>query len=190
MIAHFTRTAKIFKVRILPAASASRRSAAPPAPPDAASGGGGGGGGGGGSPSPGYDQYTNPRYGFTVLRPAAFTAQPPPGNGDGRTWAGPGGQVLLSAYGANNVLGYSARQDEAADASRLSVAYMNISGNVVTVSGYKDNGQTIVYQRDVVGPGTIDTLYWSYPADQKKRWDAAVTLTAMAFRPGDVTTGH
>ena len=31
--------------------------------------------------------------------------------------------------------------------------YMNISGNVVTVSGYKDNGQTIVYQRDVVGPG-------------------------------------
>jgi hypothetical protein len=65
-----------------------------------------------------------------------------------------------------------------------------ISGNVVTVSGYKDNGQTIAYQRDVVGPGAIDTLYWSYPADQKKRWDAAVTLTAMTFRPGDVTTSH
>ena len=49
----------------------------------------------------------------------------------------------------------------------MSVAYDNISRNVVTVSGHKDGGRTIVYQRDVVGPGAIDTLYWSYPASQK-----------------------
>jgi hypothetical protein len=60
----------------------------------------------------------------------------------------------------------------------------------VTVSGYKDNGQTIVYERDVVGRGAIDTLYWSYPANQKGQWDAAVTRTALTFRPGDVTTAH
>jgi len=58
------------------------------------------------------------------------------------------------------------------------------------VSGYKDNGQTIVYERDMVGPGSIDTLYWSYPVVQKAQWDAAVTLTAHAFRPGDLSTGH
>jgi serine/threonine protein kinase len=159
---------------------ASRRSAAPPAPSVSEPG----------NPSPGYNQYTNPRYGFTALWPDTFSAQPPPGDGDGQAWAGPGGQVLLSAYGANNILGYSPEQDEAADASRLSAVYMNIRGNVVTVSGYKDGGRTIVYERDVVGPGAIDTIYWSYPANQKAQWDAAVTLTALTFRPGDLSTAH
>jgi hypothetical protein len=146
--------------------------------------------GGQATPGAGYNQYANPRYGFAVLWPAAFSAQPPPADDDGQAWAGPGGQVLLSAYGANNVLGYSPKQDEAAVASRLSAVYTNINGNVVTVSGYKDNRHTIVYERDVVGRGAIDTLYWSYPANQKGQWDAAVTRTALTFRPGDVTTAH
>jgi hypothetical protein len=111
-------------------------------------------------------------------------------DGDGQAWASPDGRVLLSAYGTNNVFNYSPRQDEAADARSLFVVYTNISGNVVTVSGYKDNGRTIVYQRDVVGAGAIDTIYWSYPANQKARWDAAVTVTALAFQPGDVTSAH
>ena len=138
----------------------------------------------------GYDKYTNPRYGFTSLWPSFFTPQPPPADGDGQAWASADGRVLLSAYGSNNIFNYSPRQDEAADARSLFVVYTNISGNVVTVSGYKDNGRTIVYQRDVVGPGAIDTIYWSYPANQKARWDAAVTVTALAFQPGDVTSAH
>jgi pimeloyl-ACP methyl ester carboxylesterase len=137
----------------------------------------------------GYDKYTNLRYGFTVLWPSSFRVQSP-NNGDGHTWASPDGQVLLSAYGANNLSNYSPGQDEAIDARSMSIVYHNISGNVVTVSGYKNSGRTIVYQRDVVGPGAIDTLYWSYPASQKARWDAAVTLTGQTFQPGDVTTGH
>ncbi len=163
-----------------PTISASRRSAAPPAPSASDQG----------SASSGYNKYASPRYGFTALWPADFSAQPPPEDGDGQSWAGPGGQVLLSAYGANNTLGYSPRQDEAAMATRISVVYMHISGNVVTVSGYKDDGRTIVYERDVVGPGAIDTLYWSYPANQKAQWDAAVTLTATTFRPGDLSSAH
>jgi hypothetical protein len=143
-----------------------------------------------GSTAPGYDKYTNPRYAFTALWPSFFTPQPPPADGDGQAWASPDGRVLLSAYGTNNIFNYSPRQDEAADARSLFVVYTNISGNVVTVSGYKDNGRTIVYQRDVVGAGAIDTIYWSYPADQKVRWDAAVTVTALAFQPGDVTSAH
>jgi serine/threonine-protein kinase len=143
-----------------------------------------------GSAPPGYDEYANPRYGFTTLWPSSFRAQPPPEDGDGQAWTSPDGQVLLSAYGTNNVLDYSPKQDEAADARLLSVVYANVSGDIVTVSGYKNGGRTIVYQRDVVGPGSIDTLYWSYPANQKAQWDAAVTLTALAFQPGNVTVAH
>ena len=72
----------------------------------------------------------------------------------------------------------------------MSVVYVNISGDIVTVSGYTNNGRTIVYQRDVVGPGSIDTLYWSYPVNQKAQLDAAVTQTALTFQPGNITTAH
>jgi pimeloyl-ACP methyl ester carboxylesterase len=138
----------------------------------------------------GYDKYTNLRYGFTLFWPSSFRAQPPAQNGDGQTWTSPGGQVLLSAYGTNNASNYSPVQDEAIDSRSMSVIYKNISGNVVIVSGYENSGRTITYQRDVVGPGAIDTLYWSYPASQKARWDAAVTLTGQAFQPGNITTTH
>jgi hypothetical protein len=144
------------------------------------------------SPSgpPGYREYANPRYGFTALWPSSLRAQPPPEDGDGQTWTSPDGQVLLAAYGTNNVFNYSPEQDEAADARRMSVVYVNISGDIVTVSGYTNNGRTIVYQRDVVGLGSIDTLYWSYPANQKAQLDAAVTRTALTFQPGNVITAH
>jgi serine/threonine protein kinase len=160
--------------------ASSPRSSLPPSPSP----------GSRGSAPPGYDEYANPRYGFTVLWPSSFRAQPPPEDGDGQEWTSPDGQVLLSAYGTNNVLNYSPEQDEAADARLLSVVYVNISGDIVTVSGYTNNGRTIVYQRDVVGPGSIDTLYWSYPANQKAQLDAAVTQTALTFQPGNVTTAH
>lgn len=143
-----------------------------------------------GTAASGYRTYANPRYGFTTLWPASFRAEPPPADGDGQSWTWLDGRVKLAAYGANNVFGYSPRQDEAVDSRGLTVTYRAVSGNVVTVSGYQHNGRTIVYQRDFVGPGSIDTLYWSYPTSQKARWDAAVTVTAHAFQPGDLATSH
>jgi hypothetical protein len=138
----------------------------------------------------GYDQYSNARYGFTTLWPSSLQIQAQPADNDGQKWASPDGQVQLLAFGSNNIHNYSPRQDEAAAAQGMSVTYANVSGNVVTVSGYMDNRQAIIYRRDVVGPGAIDTLYWSYPASQKAKWDAPVTLTALSFRPGNLDTAH
>ena len=138
----------------------------------------------------GYDQYTNARYGFTTLWPSSLQIQAQPADNDGQKWASPDGQVQLLAFGSNNIHNYSPRQDEAAAAQGMSVTYANVSGNVVTASGYMNNRQAIIYRRDVVGPGAIDTLYWSYPAGQKAKWDAAVTLTALSFQPGNLDTAH
>ena len=96
----------------------------------------------------------------------------------------------MLAFGRNNIQNYSPRQDEAAAAQGMSVTYANVSGDVVTVSGYMNNRQAIVYRRDVVGPRAIDTLYWSYPASQKAKWDAAVTLIALSFQPGNLDIAH
>jgi hypothetical protein len=138
----------------------------------------------------GYDQYTNARYGFTTLWPSSLQIQAQPADNDGQKWASPDGQVQMLAFGSNNIHNYSPRQDEPAAAQGMSVTYANVSGNVVTVSGYMNDRQAIIYRRDVVGPGAIDTLYWSYPASQKAKWDAAVTLTALSFQPGNLDTAH
>jgi hypothetical protein len=145
---------------------------------------------GNGTTAHGYRHYTNARFGFSVQRPAGFTAQPPPENGDGRQWTTDGGRVSLTAYGANNVNRLTPREQAAADARGVRVVYRNISGTVVTVSGYTHGGRVIVYRRDVVGAGSIDTLAWAYPASQKRRWDQAIATTARTFRPGDVTHAH
>ena len=171
---------RVVKLRPSAAVTASSPRSLPPSPSPSSRG----------NAPPGYNAYANPRYGFTALWPSSFRAQPPPEDGDGQDWTSPDGQVLLAAYGTNNVLNYSPEQDEAADARLMSVVYVNISGDIVTVSGYTNNGRTVVYQRDVVGPGSIDTLYWSYPVNQKAQLDAAVTQTALTFQPGNVTTSH
>src|SRR5690242_17083144 len=111
------------------------------------------------SPSPGnapsipagYDQYTNARYGFTTLWPSSLQIQAQPADNDGQKWASPDGLVQMLAFGSNNIRNYSPRQDEAAAAQGMSVTYANVSGNMVTVSGYMNNRQTIIYRRDVVG---------------------------------------
>ena len=140
-----------------------------------------------------YNKYANPRYGFTTLWPSSLRArsQPPSTESGGQTWVSADGQVFFSAYGDNNINGYSPQQDAAADSKGLSVVtYSDIKGDIVTVSGYDNNGQTIVYRRDVVGPGSIDGIYWQYPTAEGAQWNAAVERTAQAFQPGDVARSH
>jgi hypothetical protein len=137
-----------------------------------------------------YKTYSNPRFGFTVEHPATMTAQPPPEDGDGREWTTDGGRVSLRAFGANNVDHLTPARQAAADGRGVHVSYRRIAGRVVTVSGTVHHGRTIVYERDVVGKGSIDSLVWRYPASQKARWDGPVTRTARTLRPGDVSRAH
>ena len=138
-----------------------------------------------------YNKYADPRYGFITLWPSSLRARSqPPFTDSGSTWVSADGQVLFSAYGDNNINGYSPQQEAAADSKGLSITYSDIKGDIVTVSGYNNNGQTIVYRRDVVGPGSIDGIYWQYPTAEGAQWNAAVERTAQAFQPGDVTHLH
>jgi hypothetical protein len=136
-----------------------------------------------------YNRYTNPRFGFTTLWPTGFTAQPPPEDGDGQEWTDEGGKVSLTTYGDDNVLHHTPSEDLTAISSGLRVTYSNISGDIVTVSGYS-GPRTIVYERDAVGAGSIDSLLWRYPSDQRSTWQAANTRTALAFTPGDLSSTH
>lgn len=138
----------------------------------------------------GYQRYINQRFGFATLYPSDFSSQPPPEDGDGQEWTHDDGRVSLTAYGDNNVNHLSPQADLRAASRGVHVTYSNISGDVVTVSGYTEQHTSIVYERDVVGPGSIDTLLWRYPTSQRSLWQNANTKTALAFEPGDVAMGH
>lgn len=137
-----------------------------------------------------YQTYTNPRFGYATLWPSSFVAQPLAQDGSGESWKSPDGKVLVGASGFNNDASWSPRRDEAVESRGVDVTYSSIDGDVVTVSGYRNGGTTVVFTRDVVGSGSIDSLYWLYPASEAAEWGPVVTRTAQAFRPGDVTTGH
>jgi hypothetical protein len=89
----------------------------------------------------------------------------------------------MLAFGSNNIHNYSPRQDEAAASQGMSVTYANVSGNMVTVSGYMNNRLTIIYRRDVVGPGAIDTELSRRPESKMGRRRHADRTVIPARKP-------
>jgi hypothetical protein len=138
----------------------------------------------------GYRRYTNQRFGFATLYPSDFSRRPPPEDGDGKEWTYDDGEVSLSAYGDDNVNHLTPQADLRWASRGVRATYSSISGDVVTISGYTAEHTSIVYERDIVGSGSIDTLLWRYPTSQRSRWQHANTKTALAFRPGDLAISH
>lgn len=146
------------------------------------------------APSVAYRPYVNGRYGFGCDVPATFTAGHEPANGDGLGFTDPSGQVQLVCSGVNNsdqlaphdaflqALQY-AQQDG------KSVTLQTQPGDAYTISGTTRDGE-IFYEHTVVGPGSENTIYWTYPPAQKQALDAVVQHSVQTFRPGDTSVSH
>jgi hypothetical protein len=140
---------------------------------------------------PGYDIYTDPRFGFTTIYPAGFVAQPQNSTGSGLEWVGGDeGTVTVRAFGRNNPSGLTATDEEATYSQGAQLRYSHVDGNGLTLSKFADGGSTIVYIREVVGPGSIDTLEWTYPASQQDRWVHTIAITARNLVLGDLSRPH
>jgi hypothetical protein len=142
-----------------------------------------------------YTPYNNARYGFTSDVPSSFHAASPPEDGDGLSYTG--GRASLAVFGNNNVNGDSpakVQSELVADVARANgtVTYKAISGTVVVVSATEPlpAGSTVVYTRVVVGPGSENTMRWSYPAAETKVYDPQVMHTIIDFHPGNVAISH
>lgn len=156
-----------------PTPAAAARSTSPPATPA------------------GYKRYSNDRFAFTTLYPASFVAQPPGPNSAGLEWlAASDGNVSLRTFAWNNTKNVTTDVELAWFRQNMQVTSSHTDGDVLTVSGLTDNDSTMVYVHEIVGPGSIYRLRWSYPASQKALWDDAVTATTNAFTPGDASVQH
>lgn len=130
--------------------------------------------------------YSNPRFGTRAEVPRDWSIGPDPANDDGRVFTSPDGKARITVSGSLHVLDSI---DEAMtlyqtpkDGERIT--YKRRGRRASTVSGIKDArifyGRAILSCRDQIWNSVAIT----YPAAQKRDYDALVTRVARSLRGG------
>ncbi len=132
-----------------------------------------------------YVEYVNPRFAYRLERPSFMAPLPPPDNGDGREFRG--GKVRLLVYGSNNL--DSSTPAKALAAQRRSLARRGLKPTLATAkrdwyaASWLDEEGTVRYIKVFVNKDRTITLFFSYPAAQKRRMDPILTRVVRSFRP-------
>jgi hypothetical protein len=134
-----------------------------------------------------WTTYANARFGTTADYPAdLFTRNdPPPENGDGITMHTADGRATLTVFGHYNADNDTPRSYVGRVVDEAGITYRRITGSSYIVSGRR--GDDIFYQRCNFRPGdraTVDCFEITYPAREKKAWDAIVSRIGRSLRPG------
>ncbi|WP_312459060.1 hypothetical protein [Proteiniclasticum sp.] len=115
-----------------------------------------------------YKKYHNERYGFTISYPDYFIKGEPPANGDGLSFTGSDG-TSLSVSGSNNVMDDTAYSlyDNLLN-SVDGVIYAEQNDNWYAVIG--SDQDMMVYKREVVGSGSINTIVFYFPPEHHDKY--------------------
>ncbi len=115
-----------------------------------------------------YKKYHNERYGFTISYPDYFIKGEPPANGDGLSFIGSDG-TSLSVSGRNNVMDDTAYSlyDNLLN-SVDGVIYAEQNDNWYAIIG--SDQDMMVYKREVVGSGSINTVVFYFPPEHHDKY--------------------
>ena len=136
-----------------------------------------------------YKQYTNGRFGFSIEYPSTFVTNVVPDNDDGRIFSARDDSTKLTVSGINNIF-----SDTAASVYNdlvkvhSNASYKKQEMNWFVVSWAEED--KIVYEKNVVGNGSIDTFIIKYPASQKKYYDSIVDHINSSFKTPFTDVAH
>jgi|GEM_PF-1648193 len=136
-----------------------------------------------------YVSYENGRFGFSIDYPDSFVTKSTPDNGDGILLASKDGSAELSVSGINNALGdtvdsfFKSLTEEHPDASLKTT-----QDNWVTMSW--TDGETVFYQKSVIGTGSIDTFVLKYPKTQEDIYTTIITYLETSFKTPSIEESH
>lgn len=137
-----------------------------------------------------YLQYINARFGFSIDYPSDLVAKSSPDNGDGQTFESKDGTVDFGASGINNVQSFT--PDEYLKQIVLptinNVTYQDQGSNWIIVSW--DDGNTIGYEKDIIGTGSINTFYIKYPASRKAEFDAIILHMSQSIETPGINNSY
>lgn len=137
-----------------------------------------------------WTTYVNVRFGTAADVPASgFRANPPPANGDGRSWKSADGRGAIAVFGsfmavADSVAGYRQFMLTSAREGGVNVTYNTGRDNWFVYSGLK--GGSIVYVKVVVtrpcGTYVANHIHLEYPADQQPYYGPIVKRMSASLR--------
>ncbi len=134
----------------------------------------------------GYTLYVNDRYGTTIAYPGGFfQPDPPPANGDGRSFVSVDGSARFHVFAQYNALDLDQAERIARHKAdgRGPASYERSGPGWYVLSGI--TGERIYYLRSVDdGDGLVRVFEISYPVSRKAEFDAVVAYMAQSFGPG------
>ena len=130
----------------------------------------------------GFKTYCNERFGFCLEYPSTLRMQPPPENGDGRTFKSADGRVEMRAYGSLNALDATLEAAFGEAKRRGKVTYSLLKSDFFVVSG-TDRGN-VFFEKTFLRSGTFTTFVIAYPTALKGTYDPLVSRIAKSFKPG------
>lgn len=136
-----------------------------------------------------YNKYTNPRYGFTIEYPSAFTVNEVADNGDGAEIVN--GSVKIIVFGSNNIDNKSAKdvyEEEIKGELKEKITY-KIQKDDWFIISWKD-GNIINYKKTAVGKGSVNTFIISYPEDENAAFAGIVYHISNTFKTPGVEEVH
>jgi hypothetical protein len=132
--------------------------------------------------------YANARFGTTADYPADLFSRrdPPPENGDGVSMHSADGRATLTIFGFYNAEDDTPASYFARIVDKDGVSYKRIARSYYVASGQR--GADIFYERCNFRRGeraTVDCVRITYPATDKKTWDAIVARIGRSLRAGE-----
>ena len=135
-----------------------------------------------------WQNYVNARFGTKADIPAHFVADPPPSNGDGRSFRDPNRVGEIAVYASYNVLSdsLSGYRDYLIDSYRKEgweLTYMPQGDQWFVLSGIR--AEDILYLRVEHGAGCgaelLHHMMFTYPQGDKLHWDPIVNQGAKSL---------
>lgn len=139
--------------------------------------------------NPGFQTYTNSRYGFRVDYPESFIPQQPPENGDGLSFKSHDGKATLVVSGGNND-GFTLKEefDSAIKNIHGQLGYNKIGGSWFVVTW--TDGSNVGYAKKFVEPGSQNSFRITFPVEQRPQYESVVTAIEKSFKPGNIGNSH
>jgi len=130
-----------------------------------------------------YEEYTNERFDFSLLYPKDIVSpEAPPKNNDGLTFASPNENVVMKAFGYNNIQGDTIEDlyREALAQEGRNVTYRIREDNWFVISGYE--GDRVFYIKKTMADNNVLTLDVEYDRSLQNEFDPVVATVSDSFQ--------
>ncbi|WP_411679599.1 hypothetical protein [Clostridium thailandense] len=135
-----------------------------------------------------YKKYSNSKFGFSIEYPNTFTIKTNPNNDDSKIFSSSDNTTELTVSARNNISNESVSSVYNNLLTKHKDSYHKQEGNWFIMYWMENN--LIVYQKSIVGSGSIDSFIIKYPMEQKQQYDKIITHLNESFKTPTIEERH